>query len=223
MMYFIDNFKLAHYEGEKELVLVYHHADKQAAALVQKYEESNLIRGVASRGDGNSTTSLRYGAYTSKAEIIARWDFSDWHHPDRLSMQVRALAFSSRPASVLRQPTWHDENGNPDGILGWEGSLVGESRWMREHWHPLIEERAVLAGAQAHNVVEVEMEADFQHHDEARHKYNKAKPVSTSSDAGQTLRGAQKGLQESDAASKTELQNSPSNPCAGIDEEGKGD
>merc|ERR1719162_2774107 len=42
--------------------------------------------------------------------------------------------------------------------IGWEGSLIGEAAWMKSHWMPLLkEERAILGGAEAHHVVQVDI------------------------------------------------------------------
>lgn len=166
LKYFINNFLLQSYEGPKQLVLVYRHADVEMAKLVKARADGALIKAVASRDEGQfpSTASLRYGAWSAAdADVIARWNFDEWHHPDRLSMQVRALALTSRPASLLKRWTIlaGAEPGNKTVVsddLGWEGALVGEAKWMGEHWMPLLgEERAILAGVQAHAVAQVDM------------------------------------------------------------------
>jgi len=165
MKYFINNFRLQSYEGPRQLILVHHKNDTEAARLVKPYADGSYIKAVAAQGNEAvfpSTTALRFGAWASDGDVIARWDFDEWHHPQRLSMQVRALALTNRPACLLRQWTVLEESGREarilSGHLGWEGSLVGEASWMREHWHPLLEEeRAVLGGAQAHRVVQVDM------------------------------------------------------------------
>mmetsp|Transcript_3542 Transcript_3542/g.8249 ORF Transcript_3542/g.8249 Transcript_3542/m.8249 type:complete len:759 (+) Transcript_3542:115-2391(+) len=150
MRYFIDNFHLQSYEGPRQLVLVYHYNDKKAAQLVQKYADGVSIRGVAARNEEAfpSTTGLRYGAWITDADVIARWDFDEWHHPNRLSLQVRALALSARPACLLQ--------GDEAEDLPRESSVVGESAWMRRHWRPLAaNESLILEGAQAERVVEL--------------------------------------------------------------------
>merc|ERR1719401_2551455 len=94
---------LQDYEGATELILLYHHADEQAAALVEQYSNGSSIRGVVARGGAvfPTTADLRYAAWTARADIIANWDFLEFHLPDRLSVQVRAMAVGRRPASVL--------------------------------------------------------------------------------------------------------------------------
>eukprot|EP00418_Pyrodinium_bahamense_P076310 CAMPEP_0179073022 /NCGR_PEP_ID=MMETSP0796-20121207/32356_1 /TAXON_ID=73915 /ORGANISM="Pyrodinium bahamense, Strain pbaha01" /LENGTH=738 /DNA_ID=CAMNT_0020770201 /DNA_START=121 /DNA_END=2337 /DNA_ORIENTATION=- len=152
MKYFINNFRLQNYEGPRQLVLVYHSNDTEAARLVQSYADGTSIRGVAARSEEPfpSTSGMRYGAWVTDADAIARWDFDEWHHPHRLSLQVRAMALSSRPACLL-QPAGDAING-----LSREASIVGEAAWMRRHWKPLAsDEWEVLAGVQAHRVVEL--------------------------------------------------------------------
>mmetsp|Transcript_99685 Transcript_99685/g.277629 ORF Transcript_99685/g.277629 Transcript_99685/m.277629 type:complete len:748 (-) Transcript_99685:140-2383(-) len=160
MKYFINNFRLQNYEGPRQLVLVYHSNDTEAARLVQSYADGTSIRGVAARSEEPfpSTSGMRYGAWVTDADAIARWDFDEWHHPHRLSLQVRAMALSSRPACLL-QPAGDAING-----LSREASIVGEAAWMRRHWKPLAsDEWEVLAGVQAHRVVELRHAEALRH------------------------------------------------------------
>lgn len=162
---FIHNFQEQLYEGPRELVLVYHAQDTALAEVLKLHADGTYIRAVAARGalaDYPSATALRYGAWVAKdADVMARWDFETWHHPSRLSMQVRALGVTSRPASLLSHWTVLDDNNRASIVasgVDWEASLVGEASWMREHWHPfLAEERAVLRGGQAHQLVQLDM------------------------------------------------------------------
>jgi len=162
LKYFINNFLLQQYEGPKQLVLVYHRSDERAAKLVKAYADGSYIKGVAAFGDGEfpSTTAFRYGAWSADADIIAHWDFDEWHHPDRLAMQIRALGLTGRPASILKQWTVLQEGQQSTLFagVGWEGSLVGEAKWMHEHWHPLLqEERVVLESGRDHHLAQVAM------------------------------------------------------------------
>jgi len=161
--YLVNNFRLQSYEGPRQLVLVYDHNDKTAKKLVGQYADGVYIRGAAARSDGTfpSTMAYRFGAYIADADIIARWDFEAWHHPDRLAMQVRALAFKSRP--VNRLSAWTVRNGTedtrsqPDESIG-EASLVGEKEWMAEHWHPLLgDETSTLTSAHLRYLVQLDM------------------------------------------------------------------
>jgi uncharacterized membrane-anchored protein YhcB (DUF1043 family) len=162
--YFINNFRLQTYEGPRQLVLVYDHNDKAAKQLVSKYADGVYIRSAAARSDGNrwpSTTAYRFGAYVADADVIARWDFDAWHHPDRLSMQVRALAHKNRP--VNRLLAWTLRNGTkdvraePDESIG-ETSLVGEKVWMSEHWYPLLgDETSTVTSAHLRSLVQLDM------------------------------------------------------------------
>merc|ERR1719238_1205829 len=114
-----------------------------------------------------STMALRYGAWTSKADVIAQWDFEAWHHPDRLSMQVRAMAMSGRPGSLVLTPEHVTSPAAGIHLNVMEGSLIGEAAWMREHWHPLLdEERGLLETYQSHNMALVDAPALTidQHH-----------------------------------------------------------
>jgi len=177
LKYFLENFRLQTYEGPMELVLVYHYKDRAAAQLVSSYADGFYIRGVAARGEGGfpSTTTLRYGAYSADADIIVNWKFAAWHHPERLALQVRALAFAERPASTLRRNQPHQQQQKEEEHKeevpeeAWDESLAGEAAWMRENWHPLLsEQRSVTLDNQAHELVEVDMSiSNYSHHAEA--------------------------------------------------------
>lgn len=161
MMYFIDNFKLQDYEGPRQLVLVYHYLDSDAAELVQKYADGSNIKGVAARGgdlpsnaDFPSNAALRYAAWAADADVIARWEFDDWHDPSRLSMQVRAMAATSRPASILA-----NKLGFPDGVVV-DKSLAGQRSWMKAYWKPFPTEGTdaeETASPPAAHIVELEL------------------------------------------------------------------
>jgi hypothetical protein len=163
--YFIDNFRLQHYEGSHQLVLVYHHGDQEVAELVHKYVDGTYIKSAEARGEEYpSAAAFRFGAWIARdADVIARWDFSAWHHPHRLSMQVRALALAGRPAGLLNQ--WRvleKQGGNTterteqDGER-WDSSLVGEAAWMRKHWYPYMkEERAEFDAHSDRDVVKLD-------------------------------------------------------------------
>lgn len=153
MSHFIENFHVQEYEGPQQLVLVYHHADEEARKLVSTYADGSYIKGTAAFGEG-STLAFRYGAWVSDGDVVARWDFDDFHHPWRLSLQVRALALASRPASFFRQP------GSSQSADIVASSLLGERAWMREHWHPLLSvEGASLQSLHASQMVEVDVPA----------------------------------------------------------------
>jgi len=161
--YLVNNFRLQTYEGPRQLVLVYDHNDRAAKQLVEKFSDGYFIRGAAARSDGEfpSTMAYRFGAYVADADIIARWDFDAWHHPDRLAMQVRALAHKARP--VTRLSAWTLRNGTEDsrsepGASIGEASLVGEKAWMAEHWHPFLgDETSTLTSAHLRYLVQLDM------------------------------------------------------------------
>eukprot|EP00428_Durinskia_dybowskii_P014540 CAMPEP_0170223388 /NCGR_PEP_ID=MMETSP0116_2-20130129/11393_1 /TAXON_ID=400756 /ORGANISM="Durinskia baltica, Strain CSIRO CS-38" /LENGTH=714 /DNA_ID=CAMNT_0010474089 /DNA_START=107 /DNA_END=2251 /DNA_ORIENTATION=+ len=161
--YVVDSFSKQSYEGPKQLVIVYHHEDEEAVEVVKMYADGSYVKAVAAQGpreDFPSATAFRFGAWSADADAIAQWDFDEWQHPQRLALQLRALAFASRPASLLRPPS---RPADPAPRL-WEGSLLGEVAWMREHWHPALEaQHAVLEGAEAHNVVALDMSGPARH------------------------------------------------------------
>jgi hypothetical protein len=163
MMYFVDNFKLQNYEGEKELVLVYHYKDAAAAKLLQRYENDTNIKGVVAHDQSEemfpSNPALRYAAWSSDADVIAQWDPDEYHDPDRLSLQVRAMAFANKHACVLStKSTSHSQEEEETKELH-HVSLMGERSWMQQHWHPLSDEESrVTEEFKAGEIVELDMQ-----------------------------------------------------------------
>lgn len=161
----LKDFREQTYEGTRQLVLVYSPEDGETAKLVRSSADGKSIKAVAARDgmDPLSTVALRYGAWSSDADIIASWRFDEVHHQNRLAMQVRALGLASRPVSILKQWTLLSENGRGQGEVvsadpGWEGSLVGEKSWMHKHWMPLLgNERHMFHGSLAGQLVQVDM------------------------------------------------------------------
>lgn len=125
---FINHFYHQDYDGQSQLVLVYDHRDMGTAELVLSYADGKHIIAVGARGNSSlpSTTALRFGAWSVGADVqaIAQWDYNMKQHPMRLSMQIRALAFSSRPVCALNQ-----SKGTTDEVDA--ASLTGEVKWMR--------------------------------------------------------------------------------------------
>jgi hypothetical protein len=161
----VKNFRLQSYEGQRQLLILYPAADKEVEELVNEHSDGTFIKGVPARSHGAfpSTTSLRFAAWSTEADIIALWEFDEWYHPDRLAMQVRALAVTSRPVSLLKRWTVLGSESASSGTvlsdeLGWENSIVGEAGWMKAHWMPLLHnQREILGGVQAHSIVQVDM------------------------------------------------------------------
>jgi hypothetical protein len=161
--YFVDNFRLQNYEGQRYLVLVHHHTDHDIGDLLRKFADGSYIRIVAARGsEYPSVAAFRFGAWTARdADIIARWDYEAWHHPQQLSTQVRALAFAGRPASILSK--WvvlNETGGNTTASEGkyWDSSITGEAAWMREHWYPGLDEEHTGFGAHtAQDLIRIDM------------------------------------------------------------------
>jgi hypothetical protein len=173
MKYFMDNYYLQNYEGSRELVLVYHNTDAEAARIAHIYADGTSIRAAPARGIDDaypSATAYRYGAWIAKdADIVTRWDFEGFHHPNRLSMQVHAMALSKRPVSLLSGVTAFDTDGkhavvSNTGTL--HGSMMGDAAWMRKNWMPVLEEEsAVLHGLHSGEVTQVAMPELLSYHD----------------------------------------------------------
>jgi hypothetical protein len=148
MMYFVDNFKLQDYQGEKELMLVYHHKDEVAAHIVARYENDTEVKSVVAHDKSEdmfpSDPALRYAAWTSDADLIAQWDFEEFHDPSRLSLQVKSLAYTKRHASVLAtSSTSHSQDEEAKEYH--QVSILGEKSWMKANWHPFSERHSEIA------------------------------------------------------------------------------
>lgn len=160
MKYFIDSFHQQTYEGPMQLIFVYHHNDHEAADVAHLYADGFHIKAVAAREDNDqfpSAMALRFGAWSAgkDAQVIMHWDFEAWHHPQRVHLQVRALAYSARPACVLTEGAF-----SAKGDIQ-EETLAGEAKWMHENWHPLLDEQlSMLQDLQQDQVVQVSID-DF--------------------------------------------------------------
>lgn len=171
--YFVDNFNMQHYEGPRQLILVYHYLHEEAARAVKMYADGTFIKAVAARdADYPSASTYRFGAWTADAEVIARWDFHAWHHSQRLSVQVRALAMAGRPASLVNEWSVRSHGGVrvTSGGRNWDSSLIGEASWMREHWYPSLKEgKDAMRAAIERDVVYVNA-SDLSIYDEDLHE-----------------------------------------------------
>jgi len=158
---FIFNFRHQHYEGSKSLVLVYHHSDEAAAKMVRKFVNGTFIMSAIAWGEEfPSSTAARFGMWQGHgADIVARWDFEAWHHPERLNMQVRALTLSARPASLLARWTVLDNEGGlnaKENGVHWDGSLVGQTSWMQKYWYPTFTETDDVIAHEPQDIVSVD-------------------------------------------------------------------
>jgi hypothetical protein len=162
MMYFIDNFKLQDYAGPRQLVFVYHYKDALAAEIVREHTQDANIKGVAAHDFSQelfpSDAALRYAAWASDAEVVAQWDFDEWHDPNRLSLQVRAMAYTAKHACVLSTSSTSHSQEDEDKEISLV-SLVGERSWMKEHWHPFSKKiLEITESFKAGQLVELDMQ-----------------------------------------------------------------
>lgn len=131
----VDSFRAQSYEGQKELFLVYHARSRGTAELVRSFGDGAAgIVAVAAYGEEEypSPAALRFGAWKSDADLVARWDVGTQHHSRRLSQQVSAMALAGRPACVLAGGA---VGGDP---AAQEQTLVGEAAWMKRNWFPAL-------------------------------------------------------------------------------------
>jgi hypothetical protein len=158
----VDAFRSESYEGPKQLVMVYQYKDQQAAKLAKQIADGTYIKAVGAHMGVPSTMSLRFGAWESDADadVVARWDIDAFHHPERLSMQVRALGYSGRPASLnmwgvnLKQDGTRSVIGEPFGL---ENSMVGLRLYMERNWRPFAGDDAPDHLAKVGDLVHLDM------------------------------------------------------------------
>jgi len=138
----VADFQRQSYDGVSRLILVYHYTDLEAEKLVLLHSDGDNVVGVAAGGHNEfpSPTALRYGAWSAgeDTQIVSHWDLNAWHHPSHLTMQIKALAYSARPACVLRR------EGEEQGAKFQEHSLAGEVKWMRRYWYPFLDKQIPL-------------------------------------------------------------------------------
>eukprot|EP00746_Dinoflagellata_sp_MGD_P161133 gnl/MRDRNA2_/MRDRNA2_88176_c0_seq1.p1 gnl/MRDRNA2_/MRDRNA2_88176_c0~~gnl/MRDRNA2_/MRDRNA2_88176_c0_seq1.p1 ORF type:complete len:471 (-),score=80.74 gnl/MRDRNA2_/MRDRNA2_88176_c0_seq1:39-1451(-) len=154
LKYVVNNFLSQHYEGPKRLIVVYHYQDHKGAERIQKLADGHYIKAVPARTmEVPSSTALRYGLWSADhdTDIVARWDVDGWHHPQRLAMQVRALAMSGQQACLLSRWTVAPGDGSrsivdgniggssiADGNIAGSHSILGERAWMDKNWQPYL-------------------------------------------------------------------------------------
>lgn len=139
----VNAFRAEKYEGPKQLLVVHHHKDKIAARIASRLADGVYVKAVAAHLPVPSTMSMRYAAWSADndTDVVARWDMNAYHHPERLSVQVRALGSSGRFVSALMWGVTFSEDGkrsvegDEDGL---ESSMVGIRPWMDGHWHPYV-------------------------------------------------------------------------------------
>jgi hypothetical protein len=139
LKYFLKNFQLQRYEGPRQLVLVYQSSDIKLGELLRSYADGTYIKtaGLNDYVEFPSTAALRYGAWLADADIIAHWSFYEWHHPQRLAWQVRALASAVRPVSLVKNVSGTISTAASDVVFS-ETSLVAEASWAQQHWMPYM-------------------------------------------------------------------------------------
>lgn len=140
----VNYFRQQAYEGERQLLIVYHFQDQEARTRIRRLSRGDFIKGVPARTmEVPSSTAMRFGAWAADedVDIVARWDVNDWHHPQQLKNQVRALVLSGRQACLLKRWTMAPAGGDRtvvDGEIGVEHTLMGQRRWMEDHWEPFL-------------------------------------------------------------------------------------
>lgn len=140
----VNAFRAEKYEGPKQLVIVHHRDDHMAKRIAIRLADGIYVKTVAAHLPVPSTMAMRYAAWSADkdADVVARWDLNAYHHPERLSMQVRALGLTGRPVSAAMWGVTFSENGKRSVLgeeSGLENSMVGIRSWMDLHWHPYVE------------------------------------------------------------------------------------
>jgi hypothetical protein len=136
--FLVDNFVEQTYEGSMQLIIVADDGHESEEALAS-FVDGVTVKAVHAPIDRMDLAALyRLGLdEADDADILARWDWNAWHHPDRLALQIRTMVLTSRPVSHLR--TWtttHDGSEAPRQEELGEPTLVGEREWMKRYWYP---------------------------------------------------------------------------------------
>jgi len=163
---FVDDFRAqtARYGGETQLNIIYHFEDEHTANLVHLFEDGLIIKGHATRGIGSfpSTADLRFGAWSAAedAQVIVHWSWEAKHSPDRLAMQVRAMAYSGRPVSLLQgartlRDGFHQENW----VETQDETIAGYRPFIWKNWYPQMDQPETPTGIDDGKVVVVDMRA----------------------------------------------------------------
>jgi|GEM_PF-7110281 hypothetical protein len=109
-----------------ELIVLYESDDTATAEYVESIQDS-AVRGIRVKA-GMKLGALRNLAVTNaRAPFIAQWDDDDWYAPERLEVQLEAIAKSGRVGCLLSRWTVYDalsRNAYVSNTRPWEGSLV---------------------------------------------------------------------------------------------------
>lgn len=100
------------------------------------------VRGVMVPTGGTLGDLRNMSVARAQGEFIAQWDDDDWHHPDRLAMQLNHLRLREFDGCTLARWTIADARSNlvvHSGYRsrGWEGSLVAR-RWKVPAYPALV-------------------------------------------------------------------------------------
>jgi len=182
LKYAVDNFRAQKYEGQRQLIIVYHYQDQEARKRIRRLSRGGLIKGVPARTmEVPSSTAMRFGAWAADADtdIIARWDVDNWHSPNQLSMQIRGLTLSGRKACLLK--SWTVAPAGEDrtvvaGEIGGEHTLMGHKAWMEENWEPFLPDGLGVAVLQAFkgSLALLDMPDLLVHHPDPLHEEEEA-------------------------------------------------
>jgi len=114
--------------GERELLVVYESDDTATRDYLASVADAR-VRGVEVPIAPKQTLGeLRNLAIEqANGQYVCQWDDDDWHHPDRLKVQLEALRDSGRSACVLCRWTLADVEARRAYISphrAWEGSIL---------------------------------------------------------------------------------------------------
>lgn len=121
----------------RELLIVYESDDPATRAFVRHLDDSDIRVVEVAAQPRQSLGALRNLAVReARGDFIAQWDDDDWYAPERLQMQMQALAEQQRPACVLLRWLMYDELLHQawlSQIRPWEGSLLARRDAMPDY------------------------------------------------------------------------------------------
>jgi len=123
----INCFKAQTYSN-KELLVVYANNDIDTKNLLLEEKDVNIKNCIFPSSIKTSYGAIKYHALTlCDGDFICMWDDWDWHHQNRLEIQINSIILTGKPASILVNILFYD-NYHKISYLSdmkmWENTLV---------------------------------------------------------------------------------------------------
>lgn len=139
----IDCFFNQNYKA-KQMIILYEDVDcitKKYLASCHFPKEIKCIEAVSSIKKLSLGELRNLSISMAEGDYVCQWDDDDWYHPDRLVVQMAAMAAQHKPASILSRWTVFDAIHRKVYISNrrlWEGSILCKREEMLAKPYPSL-------------------------------------------------------------------------------------